>query len=220
MRPNAIAMEDELDDRILYQTYISHVKLMSRFAWGLPLNYPNVSPLAYVAYAWRLLRVYILKPEILIFGTIIVFTLMYLQAVDVWSRNLIGRLQSTLTRSSQTKINRLGVFTPDVEKNSWDFKSGPIACYAVQGYRPKMEDRFVINENVQNTGVTLLAVFDGHGGEFAANYAKDKLMTSLFSKVVQIKDLIRGHKVAANPEEKKADQVEKKVCFHCVSCFT
>lgn len=28
-----------------------------------------------------------------------------------------------------------------------------------------MEDRFVVNENMNNTGVSLFAVFDGHGGE-------------------------------------------------------
>ena len=28
-----------------------------------------------------------------------------------------------------------------------------------------MEDRFVINEDINNTGVSIFAVFDGHGGE-------------------------------------------------------
>ena len=33
-----------------------------------------------------------------------------------------------------------------------------------------MEDRFVINDNINNTGVSLFAVFDGHGGEVRNNY--------------------------------------------------
>jgi protein phosphatase 1L len=28
-----------------------------------------------------------------------------------------------------------------------------------------MEDRFVVNNNINETGVSLFAIFDGHGGE-------------------------------------------------------
>lgn len=185
-------MEDELDDKVIYQTYVSHMKLMSRFAWSVPLNV-NISPVANLTYLWRLLKGYVLKPEILVFGSILVVMLIYLQAVDVWSRTLLGRLQFTLGRSSKTKIQKLSVFsTGDVEKTSWDYKTGSITAYAVQGRRPKMEDRFVINENINSTGVGLLAVFDGHGGEFAANYATDKLVKNLYKRVIDIKDMLKG----------------------------
>jgi len=50
-------------------------------------------------------------------------------------------------------------------KLSWELKQDNIAAYAVQGHRARMEDRFVVNEDVNNTGVSLFAVFDGHGGE-------------------------------------------------------
>jgi len=50
-------------------------------------------------------------------------------------------------------------------KLSWELKQDHIAAYAVQGHRARMEDRFVVNEDVNNTGVSLFAVFDGHGGE-------------------------------------------------------
>lgn len=185
-------MEDEIDDKVLYQTYVSHVKLMSRFAWGVPLNL-NISPTPYLMYMWRILKMYVFKPEILIVSTILVILVMYLQAVDVWSHALLGRIQHTLSRTSRSKVQRLGVFgTGDVEKSSWQSKEGPIAAYAVQGRRPKMEDRFVINENINNTGVRLLAIFDGHGGDFAANYAKDNLVENLYKKIVTIKDIVSG----------------------------
>ena len=35
----------------------------------------------------------------------------------------------------------------------------------MQGHRPHMEDRFVVNSDISNAGVSLFAVFDGHGGE-------------------------------------------------------
>lgn len=200
-------MEDEVDDKIIYQAYISHMKIMSRIAWGVPFK---VSHLTYTTHIWRLLRMYVLKPEFVIFGVLIVLVLMYMQAVDVWSRNLLGRLQYTINRGSRTRADKLGLFGlgDDVEKASWEVKVGNVAGYAVQGRRPKMEDRFVINDNINNTGVALFAVFDGHGGEFAANFAKEKLTTNLLSKVAEIKDIISG-KTSPEDSKKKEDKDEK-----------
>ncbi|XP_024946644.1 probable protein phosphatase CG10417 isoform X2 [Cephus cinctus] len=92
-------MDDELEDRVLYQTYVSHMKLMSKFAVGIPtgLNAGVNTPLGYF---WRLMRAYALKPEVLVCGAVLVVMLVYLQAVDVWSRTLLGRIQYTLGRST------------------------------------------------------------------------------------------------------------------------
>lgn len=51
------------------------------------------------------------------------------------------------------------------EKLKWEFKQGYTAAYAVQGHRSHMEDRFVVNNDIENTGVSIFAIFDGHGGE-------------------------------------------------------
>lgn len=196
-------MEDELDDKVIYQTYVSHMKLLSKVAWGLHFN---ASP----GHLWRLLRLYMLKPEVLIIGIIVFVIFLYMQAVDVWSRNLLGRLQYTINKAGRTKAQKLSFFnTAEVEKASWEMKVGPVAAYAVQGRRPKMEDRFVINDNINNTGVALFAVFDGHGGEFAANYAKEKLVQSLFNKVVEIKDVIAG-KPVRDIKKQQCEEEEKK----------
>lgn len=50
-------------------------------------------------------------------------------------------------------------------KLSWELKQDHVAAYAVQGHRARMEDRFVVNDDINNTGVSLFAIFDGHGGE-------------------------------------------------------
>lgn len=202
-------MEDELDDKVIYQTYVSHMKIMSRIAWSVPLK---LSHITFTSHIWRLMKMYVLKPEFIIFGTLVVLILVYIQAVDVWSRNLLGRLQFTINRpGSKTKAERLSLFSnSDVEKSSWQMKVGAVAAYAVQGRRPKMEDRFVINDNINNTGVALFAVFDGHGGEFAANFAKEKLTQNLFNKVIEIKDIIAGKStpkalVACDDNDEKKD---------------
>ncbi len=51
---------------------------------------------------------------------------------------------------------------------AWEerWPSGGAACFAVQGRRPKMEDRFTLVEHLaKDTPLQLFAVYDGHGGE-------------------------------------------------------
>ncbi|XP_015430218.1 PREDICTED: protein phosphatase 1L isoform X2 [Dufourea novaeangliae] len=215
-------MDDELEDRILYQTYLSHMKLVSKFAVGIPtgLHAGINNPLGYF---WRIMRVYALKPEVLICGAILAIILFYIQAVDVWSRSLLGRIQYTLGRTTSKFLVNDSV--NNGMKLSWELKQGHIAAYAVQGHRPRMEDRFVVNEDMNDTGVSLFAVFDGHGGEFAANYAYDNLIPNINKKVLELKDMIAGKtphvqltedvdKVEEHPKEEKNDGApERKKSF-------
>ncbi|CAH1117722.1 unnamed protein product [Phaedon cochleariae] len=201
-------MEDELDDRVIYQTYVSHMKIMSKIAWTFPLKLSHVT---FSAQTWRILKLYVLKPELIVFGTLVILILVYMQAVDVWSRNLLGRLQHTINIRTRTKVDKLSFFSnANLEKSSWQLKVGAVAAYAVQGRRGKMEDRFVINDNINNTGVALFAVFDGHGGDFAANFAKEKLAQNLFDKVIEIKDLASGKTTPHVKTLQVASEIEKK----------
>ncbi|OXU30116.1 hypothetical protein TSAR_003792 [Trichomalopsis sarcophagae] len=195
-------MDDELEDKILYQTYLSHMKLMSKFAVGIPTAGINT----FLSYFWRIARVYVFKPEVLVFGLIIFIIFLYMQAVDAWSRTLFEKIQHTLgiTTSKVAKLQFL-VNSSSVEKLGWEFKQDYIAAYAVQGHRAHMEDRFVVNNDINNTGVSLFAIFDGHGGEFAANYARDKLIPSISEQVVKLKDIITG-KVPKNAQKSEINE--------------
>lgn len=51
------------------------------------------------------------------------------------------------------------------DKISWELEQNNVAVYAVQGHRDHMEDRFIVNNDIDRTGVSVFAVFDGHGGE-------------------------------------------------------
>lgn len=127
-------MEDELEDRILYQTYVSHMRILSRFAVGLPLNGP-------INYLLRIFRVYLLRPEVLICAIILFALLVYLQAVEIWSRGLLGRIQYSLSRQNNPSKNVFVITPSSAERRSWEIKSGSSAAYAIQGRRPRMEDR-------------------------------------------------------------------------------
>lgn len=168
-------MEDDLEDRILYQTYVSHMKLVSRFNVAFPGG---------GGHAWRLLRMYVLRPEVLVCGAVMILVLAYIQAVDVWSRSVLGRLTHTLGQGLG-RAPRLQYLvsgsSASGERLSWELREGDVAAYAVQGRRPKMEDRFVVNDNVNDTGVALFAVFDGHGGEVSASSTPNLLLLTLLN---------------------------------------
>lgn len=134
-------MDDDLEDKIFYQTYISHMKLLSKFAVGIPSLNTSLS------YMWRLCRLYLIRPEVMLFALIVFIFLLYLQAVELWSRGLLGRLGNTFGYSSAQRggaNNRAALMSgagSAAEKQSWDMTKNVSAVYAVQGRRPKMEDR-------------------------------------------------------------------------------
>lgn len=146
-----ISMEDELEDRVLYQTYLSYMKLISKIGGGINLN-TQIGP---INYGLHIFRHYILKPEMLALAGVVFLVIMYLQLVDAWSRTLLGRLQLSFTKVSMTKAKKLQFFSGsniDGQKQSWQLDTGYIAAYAVQGHRPRMEDRFVVVDNIKDTG--------------------------------------------------------------------
>ncbi|XP_073827457.1 uncharacterized protein isoform X3 [Musca autumnalis] len=78
-----------------------------------------------------------------------------------------------------------------------------------------MEDRFILEENINNnTGISFFAVFDGHGGEFAADFAKDILVKNIYNKVIETTKLLNAQKLeqkhlsAANAADVDKDYVD------------
>lgn len=206
-------MEDELEDRVAHQTYQSFIKILSRITSSAALDAP-------VSYLWKMVRLYLLRPEVLVFTFGIILFFMYLQTIELWSRTMLSRLSQAL--SPMGAVQRMKLLEgSDADKQSWELKGKLSAAYAIKGRRMHMEDRFIINENIHNTGVSLFAIFDGHGGEFAANYAKDHLIQNLFNKIIEL-NAFKDGKIISNsqpetPEEPKKEDtkviVEKKNSF-------
>jgi len=77
---------------------MSHMKLVSKFAVSIPTGLNGIyTPLSYLC---RIMRIYALKPEVLVCGIILAIILFYIQAVDVWSRALLEKIQYTLGRTT------------------------------------------------------------------------------------------------------------------------
>lgn len=61
--------------------------------------------------------------------------------------------------------------------------------------------RFVVDENINGTtGTSMFAIFDGHGGEFAAEFAKDILIQNLYNKIIESIQIARSKKSQQSPE--------------------
>ncbi|XP_049868958.1 uncharacterized protein LOC126368836 [Pectinophora gossypiella] len=192
-------MEDELEDRVLYQTYLSFMKIVSRFSSSVPFDTP-------VSYLWKMVRLYLLRSEVLVFTLGVIIFFMYLQTIELWSRTLLSRLSQAMSPISAVQRMKF-MEGSEADKQSWELKGEASAAYAIKGRRMHMEDRFIINENINNTGISLFAIFDGHGGEFAANYAKDHLIQNLFNKIVEL-NAFKDGKLIATPKE-TADESKK-----------
>ncbi|XP_061537713.1 protein phosphatase, Mg2+/Mn2+ dependent, 1Lb isoform X2 [Phycodurus eques] len=63
---------------------------------------------------------------------------------------------------------------------TWELKSHNVAVYSIQGRRDHMEDRYdVLADVINKTHPSIFGIFDGHGGEAAADYAKAHLPEAL-----------------------------------------
>ncbi|XP_014217466.1 protein phosphatase 1L [Copidosoma floridanum] len=183
-------MDDELEDRILYQTYLSHVKLMSKFAVG---TLPTAGITASINHLWHILGTYCFKPELMVTCLIIILVFIYVRLIDPWSQTALQKIQSSLKQAT-SKISKFQFLVNNAssKKADWELLKDNVAVYALQGHRAHMEDRFVINKDITDSGVSLFAVFDGHGGQFAANYARDKLVPNIVQTIVELKNLTSG----------------------------
>ncbi|GIY03862.1 protein phosphatase 1L [Caerostris extrusa] len=69
------------------------------------------------------------------------------------------------------------------DRDTWELIEDDCCVYAIKGRRPKMEDRFSVIKD-KESGISLYGIFDGHGGEFAAEFVKRNLFKELLKKLI------------------------------------
>lgn len=77
------------------------------------------------------------------------------------------------------------VVTAQKTRASWELKKGNVGVYAIQGRRPHMEDRFNVVTQLEHTGTSIYGIFDGHGGEFAADYSEKTLFKIIMVRLLK-----------------------------------
>ncbi|XP_029699780.1 protein phosphatase, Mg2+/Mn2+ dependent, 1Lb isoform X1 [Takifugu rubripes] len=96
------------------------------------------------------------------------------------SRDAVKMVKGKVAEMMQNeRFGGLDVLDAEFSK-TWEFKTHNVAVYSIQGRRDHMEDRFeVLADTVNKTHPSIFGVFDGHGGEAAADFAKTRLPEAL-----------------------------------------
>lgn len=129
-------MEDELEETVLKQACVSQMKVLSKFTFNAVGFFNRPGGGSSVAYFLKLL----LRPEIFIIAIVIFVFCFYLQALELNANGFISRISNKL-RFKSTKSKISFAVSSIAEKDSWEEVKMQSAVYAVQGRRPKMEDR-------------------------------------------------------------------------------
>ncbi|VVC34420.1 Hypothetical protein CINCED_3A020694 [Cinara cedri] len=158
-------MDDKIEDKLIYQVYLTHMKLISSKLASAKNKFNSFS--------------------------------------NMWNSNgFLKKLNRNFTFIGFDNLEQFMFDEKDALSKNWKFEGNNVALYAVKGRRSQMEDRYVVKTNIMDTGISLFAIFDGHGGEFAAEYATTHLMTNLRNKIVEVKTLL-DEKTGTKTESKK-----------------
>jgi protein phosphatase 1L len=122
-------MDDELEDKVISQTFQTYMKFFSKILI-LPSPFVNSN-------LWSIMKIYLLRPEVLVFvGVIFVFVL-YLQ---VWTTDMLPKISLGFSRPKSSSKNPKQVGN-QFRGPYWQEKKLVSSVFAIQGRRPKMEDR-------------------------------------------------------------------------------
>lgn len=157
-------MDDYVEDKIIYQVYLTHMKLLSsKFtsAKNKVNSFYNM---------WKYVQFYMAKPEVLFFLALVLCLLIFSGNLFQSTNGFLKKFHRSFSFIGFNNFQRLMIDENDALSKNWKFEGKNVALYAIKGRRSQMEDRYVIKSNIMDTGVSLFAVFDGHGGEVSIKY--------------------------------------------------
>jgi len=156
-------MDDTIEDKLIYQVYLSHMRILSS-KLTLVKNKVNI-----FHNMWKYVQFYIAKPEIIFFLALLFCVLFCYGNLFSIKHGIFKKLYRNFSFIGYNNFQQLMVDEKEALSKNWKFEGKNVALYAIKGRRSHMEDRYVINTNIMNTGVSLFAIFDGHGGEVSKN---------------------------------------------------
>ncbi|CAJ1065343.1 protein phosphatase%2C Mg2+/Mn2+ dependent, 1Lb [Xyrichtys novacula] len=159
----------------------------------------------------RIMRYFLLRPETLFLLCI---------SLALWSYFFHTDEVKTIVKSSRDAVKMVKGKVAEMMQNerfggldaldaqfskTWEFKSNNVAVYSIQGRREHMEDRFeVLTDLVNKSHPSIFGIFDGHGGEAAADFAKAHLPGALRQQ------LLTYEREKERDREKDKEKDEKK----------
>ncbi|CAL8344426.1 unnamed protein product [Merluccius merluccius] len=135
----------------------------------------------------RIMRYFLLRPETLFLLCISLALWSYffhtdeVRTIVKSSRDAVKMVKGKVAEMMMANERLGGLSVLDAEfSKTWEFRSHNVAVYSIQGRRDHMEDRFEVLTDIANkTHPSIFGIFDGHGGEAAADYVKAHLPEAL-----------------------------------------
>lgn len=157
-------MDDKVEDKIIYQVYLTHMKLITSKLASAKNKFNSFSNM------WKYIQFYLIKPEVIILLLLLFCLLLFSGNFYQNTNGFLKKLNPKLTFVGFNNFQQLMVDEKDALSKNWKFEGKNVAIYAIKGRRSHMEDRYVIKSNIMDTGISLFAIFDGHGGQVRNKY--------------------------------------------------
>ncbi|XP_072180226.1 protein phosphatase 1L-like [Diadema setosum] len=163
--------------------------LLSRFVRGTLLKYETLA----LVFALLFLYGYVFHRDHIL-RSVFRRTLMHTNTgpgPPVFTR-LPGGSKGGSSNARSTGNGNLRYFREPWEDNDavehWELRKDNVAVYAIQGRRPGMEDRFDYATG-ERDGLTekFYGIYDGHGGEFAAEFTEKLLSQTVLARLATAK---------------------------------
>uniref|UniRef100_A0A668RLW8 Protein phosphatase 1L n=1 Tax=Oreochromis aureus TaxID=47969 RepID=A0A668RLW8_OREAU len=162
----------------------------------------------------RIMRYFLLRPETLFLLCISLALWSYffhtdeVKTIVKSSRDAVKMVKGKVAEMMQNeRFGGLDVLDAEFSK-TWEFKSNNVAVYSIQGRRDHMEDRFeVLTDIVNKSHPSIFGVFDGHGGEAAAEFAKTHLPEALRQQLLTYE----REKERDREKEKEKDEKRERI---------
>jgi protein phosphatase 1L len=104
---------------------------------------------------------------------------------DVLDR-MIVKLELKVTGNyDRVPVDGESIVSAQKTRASWELRRGNVGVFAIQGRRPHMEDRFNVVTSLEHTDTSIYGIFDGHGGEFAADYTEKTLFKLIMVRLLK-----------------------------------
>lgn len=156
-------MDDKIENKIIYQVYSTHMKLLTSKLTSAK-NKLNSSQ-----NMWKYVQFYAAKPEVLFFLALLICLLLFSGNIFHSTNGFLKKMNRSFSFIGFNNFQQLIIDEKEALSKNWKFEGKNVATYAIKGRRSQMEDRYVIKTNIMDTGISLFAIFDGHGGEVSNN---------------------------------------------------
>lgn len=183
-------MDDQLEGEVLCEVFWAHVHLLGRY---LALTSAGLVEMVTPG-PGETLKGKMLQPGpflFLVFLAIVGSVALQNSGHLVWEWLARTHRVLGLHRVADSTLRSLDLSGACAPSGSevWELQEGAVGVYGLQGRRATMEDRYSVIQDVDVGSKTLsfLGVFDGHGGQYTAEFVKDNLFQNTIDKIKQLR---------------------------------